>query len=133
MLVSEFSRRFMLYYNVSSDTYAMNQPTGGTLFERVKAAESVKQLLGTGVAIVKFTTKGGKLKRLSPYSGRWMRKSKQHRRPRRTWDHEAFNCRRSQKKSNLHATNFSWKNDQKEMKYPAASCGVSTDLDNNFP
>jgi hypothetical protein len=82
MLVSEFSRRFILYYNVSSDTYIMNQPTGGTLFKRVKAAESVKQLLGAGVAIVKFTTKGGKLKRLSPYSGRWMRESKKHRRPR---------------------------------------------------
>jgi hypothetical protein len=60
----------------------MNQPIGGTLFKRVKAAESVKQLLGAGVAIVKFTTKGGKLKRLSPHSGRWMRKSKKHRGPR---------------------------------------------------
>lgn len=65
MLVSEFSRRFVLYYNVSDDVFAMNDPSGGTLFKRREAAESVKRLLGTGISIVKYTTKGGKLKRLS--------------------------------------------------------------------
>jgi hypothetical protein len=69
MLVSEFNRRFILYYNVSDDVYAMNNPTGGTLFKRLKTAESVKKLLGKGTSIVKYTTKGGKLRRLSPYSG----------------------------------------------------------------
>ena len=71
MLVSEFSRRFILYYNVSDDVYAMNDPSGGTLFKRLKTAESVKKFLGKGTSIVQYTTKGGKLKRLSPYQGIW--------------------------------------------------------------
>lgn len=69
MLVSEFSRRFILFYDVSSDTYAMNEPSRGTLFKRREAAENVKKLLGSNVTVVKFTTNGGKLKRLSPYRG----------------------------------------------------------------
>ena len=80
MLVSEFSRRFMLYYNVSSHTFAMNEPGEGTLFKRREAAESVKKILSKRVSIVKYTTKGGKLKRLSPYSGRWMRRKQKYRR-----------------------------------------------------
>jgi len=76
MLVSEVSRRFILYYNVSDDVYAMNDPAGGTLFKRLKTAQSVKKFLGKGTSIVKFTTKRGKLKRLSPYHGIWdMRRS----------------------------------------------------------
>src|SRR5262245_30712446 len=67
MLVSEFTRKFILYYNVTSDTYAMNDPSRGTLFKRREIAESVNGLLGKGVAIVRFTIKGGKLKRLSPF------------------------------------------------------------------
>ncbi len=74
MLVSEFSRRFVLYYNVSDDVFAMNEPSGGTLFKQREATESVKKLLGSGISIVKYTTKGGKLKRLSPYCGRWTRR-----------------------------------------------------------
>jgi hypothetical protein len=69
MLVSEFGRKFILYYNVTSDSFAMNDPTLGTLFKRRQAAEGVKKLLGRGVAVVKFTAKGGKLKRLSPFVG----------------------------------------------------------------
>ena len=70
MLVSEFTRRFILYYNVSDDVYAMNDPSGGTLFKRLKTAQTVKKLLGRGTAIVKYTTVRGKLKRLSPYRPR---------------------------------------------------------------
>ena len=69
MLVSEFTRKFILYYNVTSDSFAMNDPALGTLFKRIQAAESVKKLLGRGVTVVKFTAKGGKLKRLSPLVG----------------------------------------------------------------
>ena len=69
MLVSEFTRRFILYYNVSDDVYAMNDPSGGTLFKRLKTAQTVKKLLGGGTSIVKYTTARGKLKRLSPYRG----------------------------------------------------------------
>lgn len=71
MLVSELGRRFMLYYNVSEDVFALNKPSGGTLFKRRRAAERVKKLLGKGISLVKFTTKGGELKRLSPPRGRW--------------------------------------------------------------
>jgi hypothetical protein len=70
MLVSEFSRRFILYYNVSDDVYVMNDPTGGTLFKRLKTAQTVKKLLGGRTSIVKYTTARGKLKRLSPYRPR---------------------------------------------------------------
>jgi len=69
MLVSEFSRKFILYYDVTSGNYAMNDPSRGTLFKRREIAESVKAHLGKGVALVKFTVKGGRLKRLSPFHG----------------------------------------------------------------
>jgi len=71
MLVSEFSRRFVLYYNISDDVFAMNEPSRGTLFKRRAAAEKVKTLLSSAVSIVKFSTKGKKLKRLSPIRPRW--------------------------------------------------------------
>jgi hypothetical protein len=73
MLVSEFSRKFILYYDVSTDTYAMNNPSRGTLFKRREVAERVKEHLGEGVALVKFTVKGGRLKRLSPFRGMRLR------------------------------------------------------------
>jgi len=69
MLVSEYSRSFILYYNVSDDMFAMNAPERGTLFKRREAAESVSSLLSRGIRIVKFTTKDGRLKRLSPFKG----------------------------------------------------------------
>lgn len=74
MLVSEFTRRFILYYNVSSGMFVMNEPSGGTLFKRREAAEGVKKILGRGISIVKYTTKHGKLRRLSPYRIRWIRR-----------------------------------------------------------
>ena len=74
MLVSEFSRKSILYYNVTSDTYTMNDPSRGTLFKRREFAESVKAHLGKGVALVKFTVKGGRLKRFSPFLGMRLRR-----------------------------------------------------------
>lgn len=71
LLVSKFSRRFILYYNVLDDVFTMNKPSGGTLFKRREAAERMKQFLGKGVSVVRYTTKGGKLKRLSAHPGRW--------------------------------------------------------------
>jgi hypothetical protein len=73
MLVSEFTRKFILYYDVSTDTFAMNNPSRGTLFKRKEATESVKEHLGEGVALVKFTVKGGRLKRLSTFRGMRLR------------------------------------------------------------
>jgi hypothetical protein len=69
MLVSEFSRKFILYFDVGTHTFAMNDASRGTLFKRREVAESVKTHLGKGVALVKFTVKGGRLKRFSPFRG----------------------------------------------------------------
>src|SRR5882724_12303175 len=73
MLVSEFSRKLILYFDIGKHTFAMNDPSRGTLFKRREAAESVRALLGKGVAIVRSTVKGGKLKRLSPFRGMRLR------------------------------------------------------------
>jgi hypothetical protein len=76
VLASEFTPRFILYYNVSDDVYVMNEPEKGTLFKRLNAAENVKKLLGKHTVIVRFTTKGGKLKRLSRFHGMSNKKRK---------------------------------------------------------
>lgn len=84
MLVSEYSRSFILYYNVSDDRFTMNVPERGTLFKRRKAAENVGRLLSRGIRIVRFTTKGGRLKRLSPFKGpAWARQKRSSRSGRR--------------------------------------------------
>jgi len=71
VIASEMSRRFVLYYNVSSDSFAYNNPEGGTLFKRREIAERVKNRLGKHYSLVKFTTANGCLKRLSPVRPRW--------------------------------------------------------------
>lgn len=48
LLVSRMGTRLAFYYNVSDDLFAMNDPSGATLFKRRKAAESVKRTLGRG-------------------------------------------------------------------------------------
>ena len=60
LLVSRMGPRFFLYYNVSDDVYAMNDPSGATLFKRRKAAQSVKRTLrpnGRGIQLVKCRTR----------------------------------------------------------------------------
>src|SRR5207247_568081 len=52
LLISPFSPRFALYYNVSEDTYGWNEPANATLFKRRVAALAVKRLLGRGVKIM---------------------------------------------------------------------------------
>ena len=69
LIVSEYGRRFILYYNVSDDTFAFNDPAGGTLFKRRAAAESVRKFLRSAVNIAKFSIKGRRLKRISPFRG----------------------------------------------------------------
>jgi hypothetical protein len=51
----------------------MNDASRGTLFKRREIAQSVKAHLGKGVALVKFTVKGGRPKRLSPFLGMRLR------------------------------------------------------------
>lgn len=53
LLVSAFSPRFILYYNVSADTYGMNEPAHATLFKRRAAATAIRRMLGGGVEIVR--------------------------------------------------------------------------------
>jgi hypothetical protein len=53
LLVSAFSPRFALYYNVSEDTYGMNEPSHATLFKRRAAALAIKRLLGGRVEIAR--------------------------------------------------------------------------------
>lgn len=65
IITSALSRRFVLYYNVSTDTFALNNPDVGTLFKRCEVAERVAEILGAGHTVVKFTTRNGILKRLS--------------------------------------------------------------------
>jgi len=69
LIVSEFGPRFILYYNASDDTFAHNNPAGGTLFKRRAAAESVRKLLRSAVTIAKFSIKGKRLKRISRFRG----------------------------------------------------------------
>lgn len=53
LLVSEFTPTFKLYYNVTDDMFVMNEPKGGTLFKRRKAAVAVRRLLGSRVDILR--------------------------------------------------------------------------------
>lgn len=57
VLVSEMGPGFALYYNISDDVYAMNDPRGATLFKRRKAALAVKRLLGRGIRIAPCSSK----------------------------------------------------------------------------
>jgi hypothetical protein len=83
-LASEFGRKFILYYDASEDVFVMNSPEKATLFKLRKAAERVSSLLCPGIRIVKFTTAGGSLIRLSPYQGpSWARKRSRSRLKRR--------------------------------------------------
>jgi hypothetical protein len=57
LLVSHLGPRFALYYNVADDVYVMNNPRGGTLFKRRKAALAVKALLGGSIRILRCTSR----------------------------------------------------------------------------
>ena len=57
LIESRFSPRFRLFYNVSNDVYAMNNPADATLFKRRKAALAVQKLLGGGTQIIRCTTR----------------------------------------------------------------------------
>ena len=57
LLVSQMTPRFALYYNVIDDVYVMNDPKGGTLFKRRKAAVAVRAFLGKSVRILRCQSK----------------------------------------------------------------------------
>lgn len=53
--------RFVLYYNVSDDAYAWNEPGAGTLFKRREAAELLQRTLGRGHEILEVKLVRGKV------------------------------------------------------------------------
>ena len=57
LLVSNFGPRFALFYNVTDDVYAQNDPKGATLFKRRPTALAVKRLLGPAVKIVRCSSR----------------------------------------------------------------------------
>lgn len=60
ILVSQMGPRFALYYNVSEDVYAMNDPNGATLFKRRTAAVAIKKLLGGSIRVVECASRRDK-------------------------------------------------------------------------
>ncbi len=71
VLASEFTPKFVLYYEVSRDVYVMNELSAATVFKRRKAAVAIKALLGKGTRIVEcLISKKGKLKRVTPVRSR---------------------------------------------------------------
>ena len=52
LLSTVFTPKFVLYYNVSNDTFGMTNPDSGTLFKRRAAATAIRRLLRAGVQIV---------------------------------------------------------------------------------
>ena len=57
LIVAEMGPRFALYYNLTDDVYAMNDPAHATLFKRRAAALAVRRLLGRGARVIRCTTK----------------------------------------------------------------------------
>ena len=53
LLVSAFTARTAFYYDVSRDTWGMNDPSLGTLFKRRATATAVQRLLRDGVQVVR--------------------------------------------------------------------------------
>ena len=58
LLVSEVAPCFALYYNVSEDTYGMNEPCHATLFKRRPSARAIKELLGGQVCLLPCRVNG---------------------------------------------------------------------------
>ena len=62
LLVSVFGPRFVLYYNVSEDTFGMNDPRYATVFKRRAAAKAVKGQMRDGIRVVRCrVNKSGQL------------------------------------------------------------------------
>ncbi|OGI47672.1 MAG: hypothetical protein A2151_03220 [Candidatus Muproteobacteria bacterium RBG_16_65_34] len=68
VIASQFSRKFVLYYNVSSDTYAMNDISAATLFKRRRAAEAIRKLFGPNDCLLEVRVmKNSSVKRVGRY------------------------------------------------------------------
>ncbi len=66
VIVSAFSRRLLLYYDASSDSYPANEIGGATLFKRLSVASAVMRVLGGNHVLVKVRLrKDGSIGRMS--------------------------------------------------------------------
>lgn len=62
LIAGALTRRFILYNEVASDTYVMNDPLGATLFKRAPAARAVKATLRSDCKLVRCrVNRAGKL------------------------------------------------------------------------
>ena len=52
-IVSLLAPRFALYYNLSDDSWGMNEPPYATLFKRRASALAIRGMLGPGVEVVR--------------------------------------------------------------------------------
>lgn len=76
MIAGVMSSRFVLYYDVTDDVYAMNKPGGATLFKRSQAARAVLKLLGGRCRVLKCRVdRKGKLVKASLAVGRAHRRA----------------------------------------------------------
>jgi hypothetical protein len=71
ILVSTLGPNFVLFYNVSEDTYGYHEPGHATLFKRKKAAQAIQHLLGDNAGIIECAVnKRGQLVKKSIKMGR---------------------------------------------------------------
>lgn len=61
LLVSRLLPRMCLYYDVSNDTFGMNDPQLGTLFKRKRAAKLVASTLGSNIQLIEVKVIKGKI------------------------------------------------------------------------
>jgi hypothetical protein len=68
LIVSVFTAKHALYYDVSDDVFAMNAPASGTLFKRRSAALAIQRLLCSHVEIIqcRVNRRGRLIKRSLP-------------------------------------------------------------------
>ena len=73
LLVSRLANHFWLYYDVSSDSYVMNEPAHATLFKRRKTALAVRKLLGRTIEVLscRVDSHGKLILRSVPSVGHW--------------------------------------------------------------
>ncbi|OGQ12812.1 MAG: hypothetical protein A2138_01835 [Deltaproteobacteria bacterium RBG_16_71_12] len=75
VIVSAFTPRFILYFDVTSDSFVMNDLSGGTLFKRRAHAAAIAAVMRDGLQIVKVKVgRRGSLKALSPIKPRLPRR-----------------------------------------------------------
>ena len=81
ILVSSLAPTFSLYYDISSDGYAMNDPARATLFKRRKGAVAIQNTLGEGVTVVRCRVNAHDALMLSSLPARCARRRRERKAP----------------------------------------------------